>query len=145
MGNQLRIFLTYEMSFLDESSATLQEALAFIDACEASGSHGAAKPKPSYWQRLREEGERLRRETVALEATLERLQTRRLERVRSHQSHLEREYHRRHHAETTNQQLRSLIIKNREALNTLAKLANVVRYVPVLMRNHSLIPLGWCL
>lgn len=48
------------MNFLDESSSTLQEALSFIDACEASSSdsHGgssaeAAKiragPKVGYW------------------------------------------------------------------------------------------------
>lgn len=130
------------MSFLDESSATLLEALAFIDACEPSSDSSNSNeeqcrprksPKIGYWERLRAERESLREQAAELEATLQLLQTqsKAAERVNRQQrmltklnsvetaTHAEEERQRRLEAEKTNSRLKDLVARNYKAVEML--------------------------
>lgn len=128
------------MSFLDESSATLQEALAFIDAHESSSDSSssadasAAKPhKLGYWERIRAEGDSLRMEATMLEQRLQQLQAQSVQHFDRQpwslvggdegQAVVEQEYQRRLKAESTKQELKGLIAHNSNLMESLAGLS----------------------
>lgn len=72
------------------------------------------------------EGEQLRHEVSVLEGMLEQLKSGQLIQVELRQRVLKQEFHRRRLADTTNYKLRALVIKHREAVNAVVKLANAV-------------------
>lgn len=124
------------MSFLDDSSATLQEALAFIDAHQTSGD-SSDSPTPrklrkiGYWKRLKEESYNLRKEATQLERTLTHLQAVNPGRcgVTDHSVgvsasvQVERTFQRRLQAESTNQDLKRLIARNLKVIETMSTLS----------------------
>lgn len=149
------------MSFLDESSATLLEALAFIDAHESpsdSRDSGVQRrprksPKLGYWERLKAESESLREEAATLGATLKQLQLQlqvqataagRVDReqwmlvglkVTDTAALAELENQRRLEAESLNHQLKDLVARN---IMSIEILTSRVRYSGTRKRASSL-------